>query len=75
MNAKLIGIIVLLALLVILAVQNYQPLTLRFLFWTFETSAVLTLLVSFMIGCLVGALAAWIGGGKKKVPPSPPSTV
>ena len=67
MNAKLIGIIVLLALLVILAVQNYQPLTLKFLFWTFDTNVVLALLVSFGIGCLAGALVAWIGVGKKTV--------
>lgn len=72
MNAKLIGIIVLLALLVILAVQNYQPLTLKFLFWTFETSAVLTLLVSFMIGFLVGWLVTWAGSGKKKEKASSP---
>ncbi len=74
MSAKIVGIIVLLVLLVILAIQNYQPLSLKFLFWTFETSAVLTLLVSFMIGCLAGVLIAWIGRGKKKVPPSPPPT-
>jgi uncharacterized integral membrane protein len=70
MNAKLIGIIVLLALLVVLAIQNYQPLTLKFLFWSFETSVVLVLLVSFLIGALVGGLILWMGRGKKKdLPP------
>jgi uncharacterized integral membrane protein len=66
MNAKFIGIVVLLALLVVLAIQNYQPLTLKFLFWAFETSVVLVLLVSFLIGALVGGLVLWIGRGKKK---------
>jgi uncharacterized integral membrane protein len=70
MNAKLIGIIVLLALLVVLAIQNYQPLTLKFLFWALETSVVLVLLVSFLIGALVGGLVLWIGRGKKEeLPP------
>jgi uncharacterized integral membrane protein len=66
MNAKLIGIIVLLVLLVVLAIQNYQPLTLKFLFWSLETSLVLVLLVSFLIGALVGGLILWVGRGKKK---------
>jgi len=70
MNAKLIGIIVLLALLIALAIQNYQPLTLKFLFWAFETSVILVLLVSFLMGALVGGLVLWIGRGKKKdLPP------
>jgi uncharacterized integral membrane protein len=70
MNAKLIGIIVLLAFLIVLAIQNYQPLTLKFLFWAFETSVILVLLISFLIGGLVGGLVLWIGRGKKKdLPP------
>jgi uncharacterized integral membrane protein len=70
MNAKLIGIIVLLALLIVLAIQNYQPLTLKFLFWAFETSVILVLLISFLIGVLVGGLVLWIGRAKKKDLPS-----
>ncbi len=66
MNAKLIGIIVLLVLLVVLAIQNHQPVTLKFLFWALETSLVLVLLVSFLIGALVGGLVLWIRRGKKK---------
>jgi uncharacterized integral membrane protein len=51
---------------VILAVQNYQPVTVRFLLWAHETSMVLVVLVSFLIGGLVGGLALWLGGTKKK---------
>ena len=76
MNAKLIGMIILLAFLVIFAVQNYQPVTVKFLFWAYETSMVLVVLVSFLIGCLIGGLALWLRGTKKKTSPlpfSPPS--
>jgi uncharacterized integral membrane protein len=70
MNAKLIGTIVLLALLVIFAIQNYQPVTVKVFFWAYETSMLLVILVSFLIGGLAGGLGMWFGGAKK--PPSPP---
>lgn len=66
MNAKLIGIIVLLVVLVIFAIQNAQPVAIKFLFWGFETTAVLSILVSFLIGFLVGWLVMWVGPRKKK---------
>ena len=66
MGAKLIGIVILLAGLVILAIQNYHPVTLRFLFWTYETNMVLTVLASFLIGFLVGGLGLWIAGAKRE---------
>jgi uncharacterized integral membrane protein len=56
MNAKIIGIIVLLAVLVIFAIQNAQPVAIKFLFWGFETTAVLSILASFLIGFFVGWL-------------------
>ena len=73
MNVKLIGMIILLALMVVFAIQNYQPVTVRFLFWAYESSMVLVFLVSFLIGCLVGGLALWLGGTKKKTSPLPPN--
>jgi uncharacterized integral membrane protein len=66
MNAKIIGIIVLLVVLLIFAIQNAQQLMIRFLFWGFETSAVLFILVSFGIGFFMGCLVVWAGRGKKK---------
>jgi uncharacterized integral membrane protein len=72
MSAKVIGIIVLLVVLVIFAIQNAQPLAIVFLFWRVETSAVLSILVSFMLGFLVGWLVLWTGSGKKKEKASPP---
>ena len=70
MNAKIWGIIVLLVVLVIFAVQNTQTVAIKFLFWGFETTAVLSILASFLIGFLVGWLLSWIGPGKKKDPTS-----
>jgi uncharacterized integral membrane protein len=77
MSAKVIGIIVLLVVLVIFAIQNAQPLTIVFLFWKVETSAVLSILVSFILGFLVGWLVLWTGSGKKKekASPSPASRI
>jgi uncharacterized integral membrane protein len=70
MNAKIIGIIVLLVVLVIFAIQNAQPVSIKFLFWGFETTTVLSVLVSFVIGFLIGWLILWMGPRKKKTSPS-----
>ena len=70
MNAKIIGIIVLLVVLVIFAIQNAQSVRINFLFWGFETTAVLSILVSFVIGFLMGWLILWVGPRKKKTSPS-----
>ncbi len=58
MKTKFIGVIVLLVFLVIFAVQNAQPLTVKFLFWETGTSAVLSIFISFIVGFLIG----WIIG-------------
>ncbi len=68
MSAKIIGVLILLIVMVIFAVQNAQVLMIRFLFWGLETSAVLSILVSFAGGFLAGLLVAWTGHGKKKEP-------
>jgi len=65
MSAKVIGLIVLLVFLVILAIQNTQPVDVKFLFWQVSTSAVLSILVSFVIGFLVGWLV-WIVDSARK---------
>lgn len=70
MSAKLIAIIVLLVLLLIFAIQNTQSVVLNFLFWKISTSSVLSILVSFVIGLLIGCLLMMIGRMKRKSPPS-----
>ncbi len=47
------------ALLIVFAVQNYQIVELRFLFWRVEVSRALLLFVVFWLGGVVG----WIVGG------------
>ncbi len=59
MSAKVISLIVLLVFLVIFAVQNTQPVVVKFLFWQISTSAVLSILVSFVVGFLVSWLI-WV---------------
>ena len=56
MVPKLIGLIILLVLLVIFAIQNPQPVAVKFLFWEITTSAVISILASFAVGFLVGWL-------------------
>ena len=72
MNAKIIGVIILLVVLVVFAIQNTQPVGITFLFWGFETTAVLSILVSFLIGFLAGWLIMGRGRSQKKVPPVHP---
>ncbi len=56
MKPKVIGLILLLLIMLVFALQNIQTITLKFLFWQTETSAVLSILFSFLIGFLVGWL-------------------
>jgi uncharacterized integral membrane protein len=64
MSAKVIAIIALLILMLILAIQNTQPVFLNFLFWQISTSSVLSILMSFIIGVLTGCLLMLIGRTK-----------
>ena len=66
MSPKIIGLIVLLVFLVIFAVQNTQPVDVKLFFWTISTSAVLTILASYLIGFLSGWLVSILKTGEKK---------
>lgn len=66
MSPKVIGLIVLLVFLVIFAVQNTQPVAVKLLFWEISTSAVLTILVSYLVGFLTGWLVSVLKPGRKK---------
>ena len=54
MNWKVTLVLILLLLLVIFTVQNYQVVQIRFLFWGFETSRAIVLFVTLLIGITVG---------------------
>jgi len=68
MNIKIIGIILLLVVLVIFAIQNTTTVPIKFLVWEFQTTSVISILVSFLIGLVTGWLISWIGPKKKKSP-------
>ena len=65
MNAKAVSLIILLILLVIFSIQNTQAVDVKFLFWKSSTSAVLTILMSFIIGFLAGWLTGRFRSGEK----------
>ena len=66
MSPKVIGLVVLLIFLLIFAVQNTQPVDVKLLFWTISTSAVLTIIVSYLIGFLTGWLVSVLKPGGEK---------
>ena len=66
MSPKVIGLIILLVFLVIFALQNTQAVAVKLLFWEISTSAVLTILVSYLIGFLTGWLVGMLKTGGEK---------
>ena len=54
MNGKIIAVICLLLLLVIFTAQNYEIVTINFLFWSFRTSRAILLFVTLLIGFISG---------------------
>jgi len=59
---KWILTILLLIFLIIFTVQNYEVVTIQFLFWSFQTSRTIVLLTTLIIGIIIG----WIISFKKK---------
>ena len=66
MNWKLIILLVLSIVLVIFAVQNYEVVSIQFLFWSFQTSRAIILFGAFIIGVLVGLIAAFVKGKRSQ---------
>lgn len=66
MSLKAGAVIVLLVLLVIFAIQNTHPVEVKFLLWKISTSAVLSILVSFFIGFLMGWLVSYSKPARKE---------
>lgn len=65
MQPKLIALVVLLVILLVFALQNTQPLAIKFLIWETTASAVLTILVSFCLGGVAGFLAHYLKPSRK----------
>lgn len=56
MKTKLITIAVILTLLLIFILQNQNPIPVRFLFFSGETSIAITLLITFLAGLVTGVI-------------------
>lgn len=58
MKAKTIVIIILIAIFVLLIVQNFQVLTFRFLFWKISMSRAIFIPLILIVGFVLGYLFA-----------------
>jgi len=67
MHWKLIILLVLSLLLVIFAVQNYEVVSIQFLFWSFQTSRTIILFGAFIIGVFVGLMVVLVKGKQSPI--------
>lgn len=56
MNLKSVSILGLLAFFVIVSIQNVEVIPVHFLFWKIEISKLLLLIITLVIGILVGMI-------------------
>jgi uncharacterized integral membrane protein len=56
MNLKSVSILILLAIFVIISIQNVEVIPVHFLFWKIEVSKLLLLIITLVIGILVGMI-------------------
>ena len=62
---RTIFVVLLFAILVIVMVQNAQPVTFNFLNWRYNVSQLLLVVIVFVIGWLFGFVAGKLTGRKK----------
>ncbi len=65
MQRNLIINLVLLLLVIIFAVQNYEPVPIKFYFWTVRVSTGLLVAAVFVAGVLIGLLTASFANKRK----------
>ena len=65
MKAMTIVILVLVALFVIILVQNTQVVTLRLLFWKIGMSQIILVPLTMLVGFIIGYIVAKITGGTR----------
>ncbi|MBK7631672.1 MAG: DUF1049 domain-containing protein [Ignavibacteriales bacterium] len=56
MNFKSIATLILLALFIIVSIQNVEVIPVHFLFWKIEISKLLLLILTLVVGILVGII-------------------
>jgi len=66
MNIKSISIIVLLALFITVCIQNVEIIPVHFLFWKIEISKLLLLIITLVIGILIGMIIPGFFSRSKK---------
>jgi uncharacterized integral membrane protein len=64
-NAKLIGILILLALVAVFTFQNTEVINVNFLFWSVSVSSSLVMLASLFSGIIVGLFFSYLNIKKK----------
>ena len=61
-----VALIVLGVLVLIVMVQNAQPITFRFLNWSYQVSQLLLVVIVLVLGFLSGFITAKVTSGKKR---------
>lgn len=56
MTWKWIVIVTVLVMVIVFTAQNYQPVQIKFLAWSFKSSSAVTIFISLIIGFLIGLL-------------------
>lgn len=56
MNLKNISLMILLALFIIVCIQNVEIIPVHFLFWKVEISKLLLLIITLVVGMLIGMM-------------------
>ncbi len=65
MKMKLIFISILLLILVVFVVQNYETVKIQLLFWSFTTSRAIIIFSSLFMGIIIGLIISFIGKSSK----------
>jgi len=66
MKARTIALLVLIALFVIILIQNTQVVTLRLFFWKIGMSQIILIPLTMIIGFVVGFIVAKVTGNRDK---------
>ena len=66
MNFKNISILILLAVFIIVSIQNIEIIPVHFLFWKVDVSKLLLLIITFVIWILVGMIIPGFFSKSKK---------
>ena len=60
MNWHWVAILILMLFLVVFTVQNYEVVTIQFLFWSFATSRAIIIFATLLTGIAIGWISSYI---------------